>query len=876
MKPILLELSAFGPYAEKTVIDFTPFHGDIFLLTGDTGAGKTTIFDAISFALYGEASGGRERRSGKSFRSDYAAPQTDTYVSFTFKEGEKTYTVTRTPEYERPKKRGDGVTKELASATLSCTGEERIYTRISEVDERVREIVGLDRRQFSQTVMIAQGDFLRILNAASEERTAMFQTLFHTKLYAQAEASLKEKARDAREARELLARDAGSAAMRAITHKEFDRKDTFQRHALVAAEAPELFIAELSAYISVLEEKKDDLLSAIATSEQRHTQLLLTLNEAKATNAKFSECEQLSGSEILKKEQEEYRAAEERALKVARRALRLRDVEKAVVTREKEAEHAAQQLKRAEEQLAACMRRSKELEDILQQAKKALENAQEREELIRRLRRAGEAAMALKKAGAELASAQADMLQRLEMLEKAEKYYAGVRDRFWRGQAGVLSGELKAGEPCPVCGSLQHPQPAAVLPDMPDKETLDRAENEKRLQESRHNAAALKLEGIKVSHATALQELSDCGFSEKQAEIDVLAGRAAEEETRLAADKRALEKAEKEQQEELQKQSALQAALQAAQQRHADAEKVCAEAQDELQKRLQAAEFADLAAYRAALCEERELELREAELRRQNEELERVRGKLLQLQADLSGKQRVDLEALRLTEEQAMGELDRLKERGREYELVLKVDQGVLKELEKIARQVKELNATWAVLDELNRIVSGTAKGGKAKLSLESYVQRYYFKEVVVAANRRLQVLTDGNFLLRCRALPRDYVRKSGLDLEVLDRSTGLWRDVSTLSGGESFMASLALAVGLSDVVQNQSGNVRLEMLFIDEGFGSLDENSLQRAIGLLARLSDGKRTIGVISHVAELRERIPKKLLVTHTQNGSAVRAEY
>ena len=179
-------------------------------------------------------------------------------------------------------------------------------------------------------------------------------------------------------------------------------------------------------------------------------------------------------------------------------------------------------------------------------------------------------------------------------------------------------------------------------------------------------------------------------------------------------------------------------------------------------------------------------------------------------------------------------------------------------------------------MDDLCRTVSGTGTAGRAKLSLESYVQRYYFKEVVSAANRRLQVLADGNFTLRCRALPRDLVRQSGLDLEVLDRSTGGWRDVNTLSGGESFLASLSLAVGLSDVVQNQNGRVRLEMLFIDEGFGSLDAGTLQRAMELLAKLSDGKRTIGVISHVEQLRECIDKKILVTHGSRGSELRTEF
>jgi exonuclease SbcC len=246
MKPIRLELSAFGPYAGVTEVDFTPFHGSIFLLTGDTGAGKTTVFDAISFALYGEGSGGNERRSGKSFRSDYAAPETQTYVKFTFSEGNKIYTVTRNPEYERPKKRGEGTAKELAGALLECEG--KIYTRISEVDERIKEIVGLDRRQFASTVMIAQGDFLRILNAPSDERKKMFQKLFHTELYAAVEGDLRERTKAARIAYEDIGKQIALVAAQSACLADFDRKLTFDRAKESAAENLQSFLPVLEEY----------------------------------------------------------------------------------------------------------------------------------------------------------------------------------------------------------------------------------------------------------------------------------------------------------------------------------------------------------------------------------------------------------------------------------------------------------------------------------------------------------------------------------------------------------------------------------------------------------------------------------------------------
>jgi len=262
-------------------------------------------------------------------------------------------------------------------------------------------------------------------------------------------------------------------------------------------------------------------------------------------------------------------------------------------------------------------------------------------------------------------------------------------------------------------------------------------------------------------------------------------------------------------------------------------------------------------------------------LKKSDDAAARAAGHLAELDRTVAGREAVDLDGLREKREALADEEKRIREELTSLQNTRTLDLRAAEELTQIVSRVERLNAEWGVLDTLCRTVSGRAQNGREKLSLEGYVQRYYFKEVVVAANRRLQVLTDGNFVLRCREGAADLRRVAGLDLEVLDKTTGRWRDVSTLSGGESFMASLALAVGLSDVVQNSSGSVRLDMLFIDEGFGSLDEQALLRAMEMLSRLCDGKRTVGVISHVAQLREHITKRLVVTRTPTGSTVRGE-
>ena len=413
------------------------------------------------------------------------------------------------------------------------------------------------------------------------------------------------------------------------------------------------------------------------------------------------------------------------------------------------------------------------------------------------------------------------------------------------------------------------------MPDQtPSKEELDRAEARAKQDAEKQRIAAIAFEGATVrEHAiketlSVLEIAADTAVGELMQEKALLFARITAQKKEHTAALAAAERAVREE-------ASTAAALNGLADRREESAQNAARAALDFAEKLAAAEFEDERAYEAALCGENELERRETALRRTEENLERLRGRLAQLDAGLEGKSTADLAALEEQRALNAAQYQAVCDRLRDVQIVLEKDVGALKSLSALAREKEKASAKWVVLEDLSRTVSGTGSAGRAKLSLESYVQRYYFREVVNAANRRLRILSDGNFVLRCRDLPRDLVRQSGLDLEVLDRTTGVWRDVNTLSGGESFLASLSLAVGLSDVVQNQSGNVRLEMLFIDEGFGSLDDSTLQRAVGLLSRLSDGNRTIGVISHVQLLRECIRKKIVVTHGSRGSELHVE-
>ena len=874
MKPIRLELCAFGPFKDVTVVDFTKFHGQLFLLTGETGAGKTSIFDAISFALYGEASGGRERRSGKSFRSDYASPETPTYVKFTFLEEGKLCTVTRSPEYERAKKRGSGTTVVGAEACLEIEGEERILTRSDDVDARICEIVGLDRRQFSRTVMIAQGDFLRILNAGSDERKAMFQNLFHTEIYARAEELLQQRNRECRLKRDELQQRARAAAARADCLPEFDKALTFQRTKEGAGEHPAAFLAALEEYNAVLFGKLKELAAEEQEAKNAVNALRLAIQAGEDHNGRLAERESLMRAVELSEAEATRRSREEAAVAAAQSALRIRPFEQTLIARRTEKSECEKRLALAENNEKTHTVAALNAENRLKQLTAEAEAAPALEEEARRLKLALVALAAHQKAAAAHERAKAQLAAARSSTLAAEGEYARLRDLFWLGQAGLLAETLQEGTPCPVCGATEHPCKAERPAETPTREELDRAEERQTLARDRFTGATGAFERAREALETATASLAEAGV-DAGADCATLERDLQEKERAAKQLRRDLADATEQEREAAAKATAAKAALTAAIERQRAADEQERLAEGRFAEALAAGGFDDENAYRLAVCGEIELEKRRRALQAAQEKHQQTKGRLSQLEKSLGDRVAVDIETLKKEERAGSARLDALAADIRLRDRLHNVNESALAELRGILAEKQKNEESWTVVEDLYRTVGGVGATGRAKLSLEGYVQRYYFREVVAAANRRLTVLTDGNFVLRCREIAKDLRSRADLQLDVLDRSTGVWRDVSTLSGGESFMASLALAVGLSDVVQNRSSRVKLDMLFIDEGFGSLDQNTLQRALELLGRLSDGSRTIGIISHVAELRQHIDKKLVVTHTPTGSVLRTE-
>lgn len=872
MKPMKLVLSAFGPYANETAIDFTRFGEEgIFLIAGDTGAGKTTIFDAISFALYGEASGGKERRRSKSFRSDYASPRTETWVELTFQHKAETWRIRRNPEYERPKKSGEGITTQSANATLTHVDNGEIIEGVNEVKARIDELLGLTQDQFTQTVMIAQGDFLKILNASSDDRKTLFQKLFNTSVYADLQWKLKDMNSRCIKEKDRLDQQITIAAGKIDPEPDFAEGDNIAFYKTDAKYADQLL--ECLAHLIDDERAASALTSQEKTAAaERSDALIKAIAEGSAVNADFDAMERARAD--LAALQDKQSAMDDLAdrLNQARKAQSL-FADEALLS--KNAADIQQQQKGLDEATQALADAEKDLPEAKTRQKAAESHAEEADDMLasaQQLRGCIPVLKDLEKQQKALDHQKRLMAKLKKASDQADQAYAAAKEGYYRSQAGLLAAELEDGKPCPVCGALSHPHPAQLTSESVTREEMEEADRRHReaadaLHEADNTLTTLQAQLSKDSDRLREMNIQQ-GETEQQLKqrIDGLESRAkllrsAIDESREVCAKLTTQ-IEKSRTTVEEGQKCLAALLETA-------EKLGRQFRDHLT----AAGFEDERAYRLAKLPEKDINDIERQLKQYGEQKTSLSDQVVGLREKLAGKERIDLSGL----EQQQRDLKAKKETAETREAALTkklaLHEDALKEIREARRLQKRREEHWAVIRDLYNCCAGITGGNRrAKLTFEAYVQQYYFKQVVAAANKRLTVLTDGLFTLRCKEEARDRVRQSGLDLDVLDRGTGQWRDVSTLSGGESFLASLALALGLSDIVQAQSGAIRMDAMFIDEGFGTLDDNALRNSLQVLADLADGKRLIGIISHVHDLEERIEKQIVVSKTLKGSKI----
>ena len=915
MRPLSLTLSAFGPYAAEQTIDLEKLGSrGLYLITGDTGAGKTTIFDAITFALYGTPSGAE--RSAQMLRSQYAGAAQETYVEMTFVLRGKTYTVRRNPLYERPKKRGEGTTTQSAQATLFLP-DGSIVDGYGDVTEKIVSLLGLTREQFSQIGMIAQGDFRKILNADTEERRAIFRRIFHTERYEALQLKLKTMANQlgaaAAEAERAILQDAQQLSVPEALQEEFGTLQTegaflrlpqLMEIAKEGAALDKKAQAALGEEAAQLEAQKTALDQQIGRAKEMQ-QLQLESVKTKA------ELEQANAS--LQRAQEAHAAALEDKPRVAELTQKASAIEaflpqyaqiRVIRAEAEDAERSARMLaaqgeekKQAAEELAkniATARRMVESRGEYQaQRAQAIADAAQQDQRAKRFaqlcdsaRQAG--ALTLKERQAAHAAQTA-----LDKKNRAQESYARAEAAFFGAQAGLLAKTLTDGAPCPVCGATAHPAPAKAAHDAPTQAQLNelrtaRAEAEQKAIEKASEAAAAKAalaaareqadamslellgENYGAGTLDAAEEQRDNAKS-RQRELESLAIKLAQRIERLENTQQRIPVKEKELSQLQEEMTALAkdaAALKAKAQEKAE-QVIRLRAQLPYEEELQAKkQIAQMKEERLAIETRIERAAQAADAARQAATAHRA--KLETLERQLSGAKEEaplpELEAKKAELEkaaQALAAQDRVLHARIEGNLrtLTRMETG----LADAAAKREKSRSVYALSDTVNGQLSG-----RVKLSLETYVQGMYFDQVLLRANHRLTVMTQGQYTLR-RRQESGKAGKTGLNLEVIDHLSGAARDVRTLSGGESFMASLALALGLSDEIQANAGGVTLDTLFVDEGFGSLDAQALSKAIAVLSGLSEGNRLVGIISHVDELSRRIDRKIIVKKDRDGTS-----
>ena len=914
MRPLQLTLSAFGPYAGTVTLDFEQLgSAGLYLITGDTGAGKTTLFDAISFALFGEPSG--NNREPGMLRSKYAEAATPTEVELTFLYGGKSYTVKRNPEYQRPKARGEGFTKKAADAQLTLP-DGKVITKLKDVNNAIREILGLDREQFSQVSMIAQGDFLKLLLADTRDRQSIFRSIFKTGLYVTLQNRLKE---DANNVYGLW--QEGRRSIRQYMEELKCAPESPHAPAVALAAAGELPLEEVLALTDTLiAEDFQSRTDQSARLEQAELALesgvtLLTQAERQATKrqalaaatARQADAalrrQNLSG--IL--EAQEAAAPQREALsrQIAQAELTLKDYDTLEELRRQysaaqkardgaDAGHAkaAADHIRLKEELQALRETLTALGDPAAQRELAAaqrqQQFQQREKLMTLLDKLRELSVHQNR----LSQLQHRYLSAAQTAAADQQDYLTKNRAFLDEQAGILAAGLCSGQPCPVCGATEHPFPA-VLSDYAPTEAQVKAARETAERSSdaaaKASTAANELRGIVTATETALsreiQELlgavpPEQANAEATAKAQTLSqaiavldrqlaelGRAEAQHARLT---QMIPRKEQELNAAAEALTATAAAMAAHSARADSLQSQGRELAATLPFPGKSAATAHIRALGQELANlEQVLKQAREDYAHWDREWSALTARCQQLSAQLAQSPTLDVSELMGQKTEAANTKAALTQALQVIGTRLTVNTAARDRMAEKATELVRLEEKMKWL----RALSNTANGqipGKEKIMLETYIQTTYFDRIIARANVRLMKMTGGQYDLKRRTTAQNNVSQSGLELDVIDHYNGTERSVRTLSGGESFKASLALALGLSDEVQMSTG-IRLDTLFVDEGFGSLDPESLDQAYRTLANLTEGNRLVGIISHVADLKEKIDKQIVVSKAKSGGS-----
>lgn len=835
-------MSAFGPYAGQVEIDFEKLgNKGLYLIAGDTGAGKTTIFDAIVFALYGEASG--NNRDKNMFRSKYAKPEVPTFVELEFENKGEHYKIRRNPDYMRPAKRGEGETRESADATLTFSSGKAPITKMKEVTLAVEELIGLDKKQFTQIVMIAQGDFLKLLLAKTEDRRVIFRQIFNTIPYKNLQDKLKEQSKK--------------------LHDQYDDKNK-----------------SISQYISGVQCDKESPLIV------KWQQVM-----GNRTNAGIEEILDVIGEmiqsdkEMITHYKKETKELDKRISAIDEKIGKADTINKALVQKEK----AIKLLIKNQEQLTGFEEELKNQEKLEPEREKLLYAIQKITETLEAYDELDHLTLELDRNRKELENIELQRMISLkndiDQLEREKNYLKDLQSRyekmnqeliqkraeyihmeqiFMNEQAGIMAEKLKDGMPCPVCGSTTHPNLAKLTEKAPSKEQVDKAK--KQVEQYQRETEKLSESAYEQSTKVKVTE------KETLLHIEKVLGKVTLEEAVRELKNTFAHKTMKKDNVEIEIHSeSIDKIIE-------NYKMSIKSMEGKLEERKKALEFSSKSKAKMHIEQlKKEYKALEKALDRAKEQWEECKKNIdvanniiNTVEKQLKNAEIIALETLK--EEKTVFTTRRKKclDMISQASSRMNANENSESEIQKQYKSLKEVEESWNIMKSLSNTANGNLSG-KEKILLETYVQMHYFDGIIRRANIRLMAMSCGQYELKRADSPDNLKGQSGLELNVIDHYNGSERSVKTLSGGESFKASLALALGLSEEIHAKSGGIQIDTLFVDEGFGSLDEESLNQAMNALANVTEGNRLVGIISHVREVKERIDRKIIVTKDKIGGS-----
>ena len=859
MRPQKLILSAFGPFAEETVIDFTRFKDGIFLISGETGAGKTTIFDGICFALYGEPSGSYRKQD--MLRSDFAKDETETKVVFLFSHRKKQYKIERNPSYMRKSKRGDKMTRQSPYAVL-YQEDEIVTTGSQQVTAQMEEILGMDRMQYQQISMIAQGEFLKLLYAKGKERSEIFRKIFGTWYLYEFQEKIKRRHLSCKYEYENLGNTLLEQEDNIFVSKDAEEYEEYTRYLKQKHQIVE-FMDVVKRYQYRKQQEYENFQKQKETQEELYQKQRIVFSQITEKRQKIKDIKEEIKELIV---QEKENKAEQRAIKkeydqiqkelpkLHKKELRFQELQKQIKQyKELEAlEKKKESLKNAKERMIRQQEETeKKKENERQRELKLLEFLRQADEIETQYDHLQKEELKLHvqtEKNHELCKEKEAYFEKLRIYEEAGEVYDKIRmqrkeyrdrlsdwqDRYDCNQAGLLARNLIDGHPCPVCGSLHHPKTADFKESDITQEMLRALREETELIDRQYNTAFAKVK--QLNYVEKLQEIAGKSHEKdslyKQTEARI-------EEICKNLEYKTYKDASKEQQ------------------RLSDEIDQMKFNKEEIEKKKESVEIQGV--HIKAAIEEKENTLSSVtkqleEHKEMNEEISDFRKfetKLHQMKKEIQ-KQNQNLEQLNQH---------------------ISVNEQSIRFMDKKMEEYKETEMNYTLLKDLSDTANGEQKG-KTKISFERFVQSVYFDLILAAANERLSVMSEQRYYLLRKEENDINKGSSGLELEILDEWTGKRRNVRSLSGGESFKAALSLALGLSDVIQNKKGGIQVDTIFIDEGFGTLDADSLNKAMQIINSLSlEGNKLVGIISHVDELKDQIDQKIEVYKDHAGSKVK---